>query len=137
MSETTTQFKGRYIHAVGRRKTAHAVVRLFQGSGHFIVNDKPIEKYFTITNWNEYVYKPFEITGTNNQFDLSVKVAGGGQTSQAGAISLAISRALVEYSNDNKSILRKTGLLTRDSRMKERKKFGLKRARKAPQFSKR
>lgn len=138
MSEATpTQFKGRYIQTVGRRKTATVIVRLFQGSGKIIVNNKPIEKYFTILDWREYIFKPFELTGTSNQFDLSILANGGGQTSQADAIRLGVARALIEYSADNRSILRKTGMLTRDPRMKERKKPGLKRARKAPQFSKR
>lgn len=132
-----TDFKGRYIQAVGRRKTATATIRMYQGAGKIIVNDKPIDQYFTINNWQKYIYKPFELTGTNNKFDISIKVKGGGQTGQADAIRLGVARALTEYSADNRSILRKTGMLTRDSRMKERKKFGLKRARKAPQFSKR
>ncbi|MFA4930611.1 MAG: 30S ribosomal protein S9 [Patescibacteria group bacterium] len=136
-STKTVNFKGRYIQTVGRRKTSTVTVRLYQGAGSIMINDKPIDQYFTINNWQKYVYKPFELTGTNNKFDISIHAKGGGQTSQADAIRLGIARALVEYSADNRSILRKTGMLTRDSRMKERKKFGLKRARKAPQFSKR
>ena len=132
-----TQFKGRYIQTVGRRKTASATVRLYQGKGVVVVNNKPAEKYFTINNWQDFIFKPFELTGTNSKFDMSIHVKGGGQISQADAIRLGIARALVSYSDENRSILRKTGMLTRDSRMKERKKPGLKRARKAPQFSKR
>ncbi|MFZ5392165.1 MAG: 30S ribosomal protein S9 [Patescibacteria group bacterium] len=132
-----TEFKGKYIQTVGRRKTASANIRLYQGTGKILVNDKPIDKYFSLNNWQSNIFKPFELTGTNNKFDISIKISGGGQYSQLGAIRLGIARALVEYSADNRSILRKTGLLTRDPRMKERKKPGLKRARKAPQFSKR
>jgi small subunit ribosomal protein S9 len=137
MDSKTPQFKGKYIQTVGRRKTASATIRLFQGSGTIIVNDKPIDKYFTITNWKNYVNKPFELTGTSNQFDLTIHAQGGGQTSQADAIRLGIARALVKYNEENRSILRKTDMLTRNPRMKERKKPGLKRARRAPQFSKR
>ncbi len=132
-----TQFKGKYIQTVGRRKTASAVIRLYQGTGKIVVNNKPIDQYFPTTNWQSNVFKPFELTGTNNKFDISVEICGGGQHAQMDAIRLGIARALIEYSADNRSILRKTGLLTRDPRMKERKKPGLKRARKAPQFSKR
>ncbi len=137
MNETKPQFKGKFIQTVGRRKTATVTVRLYQGSGTITINDKPIEKYFTISNWKLYVNKPLELTGTSGQFDMSIHAKGGGQTSQADAIRLAIARALVKYNEENRSILRKTDMLTRDSRMKERKKPGLKRARRAPQFSKR
>lgn len=133
----TPQFKGKYIQTVGRRKTATATVRLYQGTGTIVVNDKAVDKYFTIPNWKSFVLKPFELTGTSNQFDLSIHAQGGGQPSQADAIRLAVARALVKYNEENRSILRKTDMLTRNPRMKERKKPGLKRARRAPQFSKR
>lgn len=133
----TSQFKGKYIQTVGRRKTATCTVRLYQGKGEMMVNDKPIDQYFTITNWKEIVMKPFELTGTSNQFNVSIRAQGGGQTGQADAIRMGIARGLVEYNNENRPILRKTDMLKRDPRRKERKKPGLKRARKAPQFSKR
>ena len=138
MNETKApQFKGKYIQAVGRRKTATVTLRMYQGEGKIIINDKPIEKYFTIPNWKDYVNKPLELTGSTSQFDMSIHASGGGQTGQADAVRLAIARALVEYNEENRSILRKTNMLTRDPRRKERKKPGLKRARKASQFSKR
>jgi small subunit ribosomal protein S9 len=137
MTDQDIKFKGKYIECVGSRKTATVTVRLYQGTGRIIINGKDAKDYFTITNWRDFVFKPFELTGTANKFDLSVRALGGGQAGQADAVRLGVARALVEYNNDNRSILRKTGLLTRDPRMKERKKPGLKRARKAPQFSKR
>lgn len=133
----TPQFKGKYIQTIGRRKTATGTVRLYQGTGQMVVNEKPIDKYFTIANWKEIVLKPFELTGTSNQFDISIHVSGGGQVGQADAIRMGIARGLVIYNNENRPILRKTDMLKRDPRMKERKKPGLKRARKASQFSKR
>ncbi|HPH78477.1 MAG TPA: 30S ribosomal protein S9 [bacterium] len=137
MSDNIPHFKGKYIHTIGRRKTATATVRMYQGSGLVFVNDKPVDQYFTITGWQEIVYKPFELTGNTSKFDLSVKIVGGGQNGQAGALKLAIARALVLYNEENRSILRKTDMLKRDPRMKERKKPGLHRARRATQFSKR
>jgi small subunit ribosomal protein S9 len=131
------QFKGKYIQTIGRRKTATCTVRLYQGAGKIIINNQPAEQYFSINNWKELALKPFELTGTSNQFDVSVQVQGGGQNGQADALRMGIARGLVKYNNENRSILRKTDMLKRDPRMKERKKPGLKRARKASQFSKR
>jgi len=133
----TPQFKGKYIHTIGRRKTATCAIRLYQGTGQIYVNGRPAGQYFTIKTWQEIALKPFELTGTTNQFDVSAQIKGGGQVGQSDALRMAIARGLVEYNSENRPILRKTDMLKRDPRMKERKKPGLKRARKAPQFSKR
>jgi len=127
-----------YCEAVGRRKEATARVRLFlEGDGTVIVNDQPIEEYFV---WGMDVLRlkePLEATATENRFTISVRVKGGGVSGQAGAIRLGIARALLKFDPDLRPILRKGGFLTRDARVKERKKPGLKRARKAPQYTKR
>ena len=129
--------KETYFQKVGRRKTAVAQVRLLPGGGAIIVNDTPYEELFSRPAHRQAVEKPLLLTESQGKYNITVKVAGGGISGQAGAISHGISRALVEADENLKPVLRKNGLLTRDSRVKERKKPGLKRARKAPQYTKR
>jgi len=127
-----------YYEAVGRRKTATARVRLFSDTdGGIVVNDRPLEEYFVRERDVFHLTEPLEATSTENSFTVSVKVKGGGMSGQAGAIRLGIARALLEADPSLHPILRKGGFLTRDARAKERKKPGLKRARKAPQYTKR
>jgi small subunit ribosomal protein S9 len=127
-----------YYEGIGRRKEATARVRLYpNGEGKFIVNDKPFEKYFTRAVDQVGIDKVFRVAGMRGRFDVSVKVSGGGVTGQTGAVQLGIARALLKVDPEKRKPLRKNGLLTRDSRAKERKKPGLKRARKAPQYTKR
>ncbi|MBM2845029.1 MAG: ribosomal protein [Bacteroidetes bacterium] len=123
--------------AVGRRKTSVARVILSPGSGKITINKKPLEQYFPLETLRADVVKPFEITQTGGKYDVRVNVEGGGSTGQAGAIRLSIARALVEMSEDNRAPLRTAGMMTRDPRMVERKKYGQKKARKRFQFSKR
>jgi small subunit ribosomal protein S9 len=123
--------------AVGRRKTSVARVILSQGSGKITVNRRPLEEYFKLETLRSDVVKPFDITQTSGKYDVRVNVEGGGMTGQAGAVRLGIARALVEMSDDNRVPLRAAGLMTRDPRMVERKKYGQKKARKRFQFSKR
>lgn len=124
-------------HAVGRRKTAIARVRLTPGDGNITVNGKPFQEVFSRPFLQTLILQPFQVTNTPNRFNVAVKVTGGGISGQAGALCHGISRALVKFDQSFKPLLRKYGLITRDSRMKERKKYGLKRARKAPQYTKR
>ena len=128
-----------YYEGLGRRKEATARVRLHTGGegGSFIVNDKPLEEYFTRGVDQVQINKPLKVTGVEGRFDLTVKVIGGGVTGQAGAVKLGIARALLKADPEYRKVLRQHGLLTRDPRAKERKKAGLKRARKAPQYTKR
>lgn len=121
----------------GRRKTSSARVRLVPGSGNIIINDKPISEYFGRGVCDQIVRQPLEVTGTTDKFDVLVNVVGGGMMGQAGAIRHGISRALLLVDPDFRPSLKDAGYLTRDPRMKERRKYGLKKARKAPQFSKR
>ena len=127
----------RYYQGTGRRKSATARVRLHPGEGSIIVNDKPAEEYFTRKRDILYLTDPLRTTATQDSFDITVKVQGGGISGQAGAVRHGIARALLEADPDLRPTLRKGGFLTRDSRAKERKKPGLKRARKAPQYTKR
>lgn len=129
--------KGKYIFATGRRKTAIANVRLFEGSGKHVVNQKPFEGYFGYGFHQEKALKPFDVTGLGKNYFFTASISGGGSNAQAEALSHGISRALAGLSDDIKSLLKKNGLLTRDDRVKERKKPGLKRARRAPQWAKR
>jgi len=134
----TIQFSGRYYYGLGRRKTAVAQVRLYKGKGNIIINERKDEDYFRgFDNFIKKINSPLSLTGNKDKFNISIKVKGGGVSSQADAILLGIARALVAMDEGLKTTLRKAGFLTRDPRMKERKKPGLKRARKAPQFSKR
>lgn len=123
--------------AVGRRKTSVARVKLMPGTGKFTVNRRTLEVFFPLETLRADVLKPLEATQSSGKFDVRVNVEGGGSTGQAGAIKLGIARALVALSEDNKPPLRAAGLLTRDPRMVERKKYGQKKARKRFQFSKR
>ncbi|QIK57219.1 30S ribosomal protein S9 [Erysipelothrix sp. HDW6A] len=132
----TTKNKVTYL-GTGRRKTSVARVYLTPGTGVITINHKPIEVHLPSELLQMTVRSPFEITGTVDQFDVNVNVNGGGLTGQAGAIRHGISRALLEASVDYRASLKAAGFLTRDSRAKERKKPGLKAARRAPQFSKR
>ena len=121
----------------GRRKKSVARVRLVPGNGNVVVNKRDIENYFGLETLRVIVNQPLVLTGAKEKFDVLVNVHGGGFTGQAGAIRHGIARALVKSDEALKSELKKAGFLTRDPRMKERKKYGLKKARRAPQFSKR
>ncbi|MBI2618892.1 MAG: 30S ribosomal protein S9 [Ignavibacteriales bacterium] len=122
---------------VGRRKTAVARVKLSDGSGKVMINQRPLEQYFPLEMLRSEVLRPFEVTNTSGRYDAKVTVEGGGATGQAGAIKLGIARSLVSLDEDLRTSLRGAGLLTRDPRMVERKKYGQKKARKRFQFSKR
>ncbi len=127
-----------YYEGLGRRKTATARVRIYPGGdGQLVVNGKPYEEYFCREVGRLNLLEAFEVTETDGQFDMTVLVKGGGITGQSEAIRMGTARALLEVNPDFRPVLRKSGLLTRDSREKERKKPGLKRARKAPQYTKR
>ncbi len=128
----TTKFYG-----TGRRKKSIARVYLMPGTGMITVNKRDIEEYFGLETLKVIVRQPFAATETNEKFDVIVTVKGGGYTGQAGAIRHGIARALCKADDDYRPALKKAGYLTRDPRMKERKKYGLKAARRAPQFSKR
>lgn len=123
--------------ATGRRKCSVARVRIMPGKGDIIVNGKPMDEYLGRKVLELLVRQPLEVTGTEGKYDVLVNVSGGGTTGQAGAIRHGIARALVNMDEDYRVPLKRAGFLTRDPRMKERKKYGLKKARKAPQFSKR
>lgn len=125
------------IHKIGRRKTAVARVYLSEGTGNIMVNKKELNDYFTTGTLQYKVNQPLMLTGNEGNFDLKVSVLGGGITGQAEAVRLAISRAMCELDAENRLTLKPEGLLTRDPRMVERKKFGQKKARKKFQFSKR
>ncbi|MAT79216.1 MAG: 30S ribosomal protein S9 [Flavobacteriales bacterium] len=125
------------IHKIGRRKTSVARIYLSKGKDKMIINGKDYKDYFPTTSLQYKIIQPFKLTDNLGKFDLSVNVYGGGITGQVEAIRLAISRALCEISDENRPVLKKEGLLTRDPRMVERKKFGQKKARKKFQFSKR
>ncbi len=128
-----------YFYGTGRRKSSIARVRLYPGTGNITVNGKDIDEYFGLETLKLIVNQPFGATGTEGKFDIVASVKGGGFSGQAGAIRHGLSRALVlaDENNKNKHALKAAGFLTRDPRMKERKKYGLKAARRAPQFSKR
>ncbi len=126
-----------YFYGTGRRKNSVARVRLYQGSGKVTINDRDIDDYFGLETLKLIVRQPLELTGTVQNYDVVCTVTGGGVTGQAGAIRHGISRALVEANAELRPQLKAAGFLTRDPRMKERKKYGLKAARRAPQFSKR
>ena len=125
------------FHAVGRRKKAIARVRLVPGEGNIIINKRSLDEYFGYETLKTVVRQPLVLTDTLTRFDVIVNVKGGGYTGQAGAIRHGIARALVKADEELKPAVKKAGYLTRDPRMKERKKYGLKAARRAPQFSKR
>ena len=125
------------FYGTGRRKNAIARVRLVDGTGNITVNGKTLDEYFGIETLKVIVKQPLTVTNTLDKYDVICKVQGGGFTGQAGAVRHGISRALLEANSEYRPTLKSNGFLTRDSRMKERKKYGLKKARKAPQFSKR
>ena len=126
-----------YYYGTGRRKCAIARVRIMPGTGSVIIDDLPIEERFPQPEHQKTIRDPFVATGSLNKFNLIVKVTGGGVSGQAEAVRHGLARALVAADENYKATLRKGGFLTRDSRVKERKKYGLKRARKAPQYTKR
>ena len=126
-----------YYYGTGRRKTAVARVRLYPGTGAVIINGKPLDELFVRPVHKETILKPLVVAESQDKLNAQVKVDGGGISGWAGAIAHGIARALVASDENLKPILRRNGLLTRDPRVKERKKYGLKRARKAPQYTKR
>ena len=128
---------GNYYYGTGRRKSAVARVFIKQGSGKIIVNDKPVDEFFTRETGKMIVRQPLALTNNETTFDIMVNVIGGGESGQAGAVRLAISRALLQVDNNLRGTLKSEGLLRRDPRMKERKKSGQPGARKRFQFSKR
>ena len=137
MAKATTKKKVQYW-GTGRRKKAIARVRLIPaGDGTIIINKKSLDEYFGLDTLKFIVRQPLELLGVTAKYDVIVNVCGGGFTGQAGAIRHGIARALLEAEPESRTALKKEGFLTRDSRMKERKKYGLKKARRAPQFSKR
>ena len=126
-----------YFYGTGRRKSSVARVRVYNGTGKITINDRDIDEYFGLETLKLIVRQPLAATKTNGKFDIVCRVGGGGVTGQAGAIRHGLSRALLQYDAELRPILKKAGFLTRDPRMKERKKYGLKGARRAAQFSKR
>ena len=129
--------KAPYFYGTGRRKSSVARVRIYQGTGKVTINDRDIDDYFGLDTLKTIVRQPLVATETEGKFDVLVNVHGGGYTGQAGAIRHGVARALLQADNDYRPVLKAAGFLTRDPRMKERKKYGLKAARRAPQFSKR
>ena len=126
-----------YYYGTGKRKTAVAQVRLYPGRGEFSINDKSLEDAFPWPAWQSVIQEPMKVTDNQGRFSVFAKLHGGGVTSQAGALRHGIARALLLADADLRPVLKKNGLLTRDSRIKESKKYGLKRARRAPQYTKR
>ncbi len=126
-----------FYRGVGRRKTSTAVARLFDEQGEILVNDQPISEYFPGEKSGKRYERPFKVCGMTNKFSADIKVSGGGKTGQIEAVILGIARALLSYDEDLKDALKKYDLLTRDPRMKERKKVYHRGARRSPQFSKR
>ena len=125
------------FYGTGRRKDAIAKIFLRPGEGKISVNNKGLEEYFGRKTLQIIARQPLELTGTGGHFDVLAKVLGGGLSGQAGAVKMGIARALIEADPNLRPVLKKAGFLTRDSRMKERRKYGLKKARRAPQYSKR
>lgn len=138
MAQKSTTPSRSYFYAAGKRKTAVARVRIFpEGNGAITVNDLPAEEYFTFSISKGVITSPLKLTGLAKQFDITAKIVGGGKNAQAEALRHGIAKALLEYNPQLRATLKKAGFLIRDARVKERKKPGLKRARRAPQFSKR
>ncbi len=135
MANVETQKKR--VLATGKRKTSVARVHLKEGSGNIVVNGKDLNDYFPRLLYRQQVVAPLEAIGALKKFDAKAKVEGGGLTGQAGAVGLGLARALVLYDEEHRAALREKSLLTRDPRMVERKKYGLRKARRAPQYSKR
>jgi small subunit ribosomal protein S9 len=136
-AQTVTDADGRPIQTVGRRKEAIVRVRLLPGTGQFTLNGRTIEDYFPNKVHQQLIREPFVILEKAEQYDVVGLLHGGGTSGQAGALRLGIARALIEIDPDDRPALKKAGFLTRDPRVTERKKYGLKKARKAPQYSKR
>jgi small subunit ribosomal protein S9 len=136
-AQTVTDADGRPIQTVGRRKEAIVRVRLLPGTGQFTLNGRTIEDYFPNKVHQQLIREPFVILEKAEQYDVVGLLHGGGVSGQAGALRLGIARALIEIEPDDRPALKKAGFLTRDARVTERKKYGLKKARKAPQYSKR
>ncbi len=126
-----------YFYGTGRRKKSVARVRIYPGSGAITINGRDIDDYFGLDTLKLIINQPYGVTGTEGKFDIVANVKGGGMSGQAGAIRHGLARALLTVDENYRSALKKAGFLTRDPRMKERKKYGLKAARRAPQFSKR
>jgi small subunit ribosomal protein S9 len=126
-----------YFYGTGRRKSSVARVRLYPGSGKITINGRDVDDYFGLETLKLIINQPFGVTGTEGKFDIVANVTGGGISGQAGAIRHGVARALLLADDSYRALLKKAGFLTRDPRMKERKKYGLKAARRAPQFSKR
>ncbi len=126
-----------YYYGTGRRKAAIARVRVYRERGPIVVNGKPVEEAYPIPALQQMIFTPLRVAGVGGQYRVVAKVSGGGHTGQAGALLHGISRALCEADPGLRPVLKKAGLLTRDARVKERKKYGLKKARKAPQYTKR
>ena len=126
-----------YFSGTGRRKDSVARVRVYTGTGKVTINDRDIDNYFGLETLKLIVRSPLVLLGLEGKYDVVVRVSGGGVSGQAGAIRHGLARALLQQNEENRSVLKKAGFLTRDPRMKERKKYGLKAARRAPQFSKR
>ncbi|KAF7598312.1 MAG: 30S ribosomal protein S9 [Candidatus Dactylopiibacterium carminicum] len=128
---------GQYNYGTGRRKTAVARVFIKAGSGKIVVNGKPVDEFFSRETGRMIVRQPLQLTETSDRFDILVNVVGGGESGQAGAVRHGITRALIDFSPELKPALKKAGFVTRDAREVERKKVGLRKARRAKQFSKR
>ncbi len=128
---------GQYNYGTGRRKTAIARVFIKAGSGKIVVNGKPVDEFFSREAGRMVVRQPLQLTETSDRFDIMVNVTGGGESGQAGAVRHGITRALIDFSPELKPVLKKAGFVTRDAREVERKKVGLRKARRAKQFSKR
>lgn len=137
-AQQATATKPLYYYGLGRRKTAVARVRLYPGTGQIIINGRPAAQYFgNRLLYHVMIIEPLRLTGLQDHFDIRARVVGGGLSGQAGAVRHGVARALLRYNADLRPVLKRAGLLTRDPRVKERKKPGLKRARKAPQYTKR
>lgn len=130
-------YESNYYYGTGRRKSSVARVRVYPGTGKITINDRDIDDYFGLETLKLIVRQPLVLLGLTEKFDIVCRVSGGGVSGQAGAIRHGLSRALLQYDENLRPQLKKAGFLTRDPRMKERKKYGLKGARRAPQFSKR
>lgn len=136
-TKKASENKAKAIYATGKRKSAIARVRVFPGTGEISINGKSLEEFYTLKTLQAVVTKPIETAKTAEKYNIVATVNGGGFSAQAGAVAHGISKALATIDGEVRTTLKKAGLLTRDSRVKERRKYGLKKARKAPQFSKR
>lgn len=137
IATTNVIFKGKYYYGTGRRKTASARVRLYDGKGQATINNKSAAVYLNPKHLEDLIWQPLVLVGMREKFDISARVNGGGANAQAEAIRHGVARALLKVDETLRKTLKSNKLLTRDPRVKERKKYGLKRARRAPQFSKR